>query len=534
MSSENEKGKSNTSGVESTGLFSVLREIIAIKEPDLIIKSYLDFLNRVEKPEIAFYYNIFREEKAEFIFYPRMNGEMNIQSPLFYKTTAGVYPLSDFPEFVQSGLRIKDEYKSEELFILNFPLKGESLEGCGFLFISDKKSLARVSDLMENAAPFLTEKIASAYLNKLLSSTGKGSGDFSLKLNFLDIIPDISGICDHNKRIIKLNRAGLRFYNLRQDQVAGLDKSKLNLKKGFPSDNAFEEVYKSLKPERGEYYIETENIWIELSAYPVFDKARRLNYVIENIRDISERKLCEAQLLNAKKEAETANKTKSRYLSQMSHEVRTSINSILSFKSLLKEEAGVMLPGYLRNSIPIIEKAAKRIIRTMDLILYLSELQTGSYEPIMARFDLFENVIDHLYITFLHAAKEKGLRMYLTKDSDEYPVYGDQYTINQIFSNLLDNAVKYTRTGKITVELFHRKDKIIVEISDTGVGISGEYLPKLFEEFSTEHHGYTREFEGNGIGLALVKQSCALNKVVIEVKSVKGEGSVFRVKFNSA
>ena len=109
----------------------------------------------------------------------------------------------------------------------------------------------------------------------------------------------------------------------------------------------------------------------------------------------------------------------------------------------------------------------------------------------------------------------------------------DEYSIHQIFSNLIDNAVKYTASGSVIIELRKDKDnKIEVEVKDTGIGISEDYLQNLFLPFSQEEQGYTRKFDGNGLGLALVKKYCELNNIGISVSSKKGTGTSFTLIFN--
>ena len=99
---------------------------------------------------------------------------------------------------------------------------------------------------------------------------------------------------------------------------------------------------------------------------------------------------------------------------------------------------------------------------------------------------------------------------------------------------IVDNAVKYTEKGNITINIKRNENKnLVVEVMDTGIGIANDYLPNLFEPFSQEEMGYSRKYEGNGIGLTLVKKYCDLNSALIEVESKKNMGSVFRVLFSS-
>jgi signal transduction histidine kinase len=133
------------------------------------------------------------------------------------------------------------------------------------------------------------------------------------------------------------------------------------------------------------------------------------------------------------------------------------------------------------------------------------------------------------------SAKQKGLEFIYTCIENDTNVIADEYCITQIFANLIDNAIKYTKKGKVEILLEKNKTgNITVEVKDTGIGISKEFLPRIFGPFTQEEQGYTRTFEGNGLGLALVKRYCELNNIIIEVDSVKNEGSTFRIIFISS
>jgi signal transduction histidine kinase len=249
------------------------------------------------------------------------------------------------------------------------------------------------------------------------------------------------------------------------------------------------------------------------------------------LRDISERKKAEAEIIMAKEIAENSEKLKSEFLAQMSHEIRTPINAILSFSSLLREEIGNLVPKELGGAFNIMNNAGQRIIRTIDLILNMSEIQTGTFTPEIREFDIFEDVLIPLSTQYKMICKEKGLKIRIKRAGKNFMVNADEYTITQIFDNLLGNAVKYTLEGEIEINVKRNKRSIRIEISDTGIGISKEYLPNLFQPFTQEEQGYTRKFEGTGLGLALVKKYCDLNNAEIECESEKGKGTMFRITF---
>lgn len=251
-------------------------------------------------------------------------------------------------------------------------------------------------------------------------------------------------------------------------------------------------------------------------------------------QEIEERKKIEQELIAAKDKAEASEKLKSEFLAQMSHEIRSPIHTILNFTELIKEQLNNSENVIIKESFNSIEKAGDRIVRTIDLILNMSEIQAGTYECIYKEIDLNENILKRLYPEFLYKAKKKNLDLILEIKKEELKVLVDEYSATQIFVNLIDNAIKYTFEGKVEIISFlTENNKAAVKISDTGIGISEEFLPKLFTAFFQEQRGYTRAFEGNGLGLALVKKYCELNNAEIFVESKKNVGSTFTVIFNN-
>jgi signal transduction histidine kinase len=135
---------------------------------------------------------------------------------------------------------------------------------------------------------------------------------------------------------------------------------------------------------------------------------------------------------------------------------------------------------------------------------------------------------------FEHSAKEKNLELTCSNSCKVIPIIkSDGYIITEVFQNLIDNAVKYTIKGNIKVNIYQEeKNRYCVAIKDTGIGIASAYLDKIFLPFSQEDSGYSRKFDGNGLGLALVKKYLELINGEITVESVKGKGSLFVVCFN--
>ncbi|MBI9073592.1 MAG: ABC transporter substrate-binding protein [Melioribacteraceae bacterium] len=253
-----------------------------------------------------------------------------------------------------------------------------------------------------------------------------------------------------------------------------------------------------------------------------------------NTRLQDEVKVQTAELNEAKEKAEKSELLKTEFLAQMSHEIRSPINTILSFATLIKDEISAQSNDW-DDLFESMESAGQRIIRTIDLLLNMSEIQTGSYEVNPRKLKLYEDVILKIYREYKIEAERKNLEFTVKCEGRCGYVFADEYSISQVFANLIDNSIKYTEKGRIDICCsINEFNQAVVKIVDSGIGISAEYLPKLFNTFTQEEQGYTRSFEGNGLGLALVKNYCDINKAEIRVESQKGKGSTFIVTIQEA
>ncbi|MCL5028431.1 MAG: PAS domain S-box protein [Bacteroidetes bacterium] len=271
--------------------------------------------------------------------------------------------------------------------------------------------------------------------------------------------------------------------------------------------------------------------WVKYSGHPIL-RENKIIGLQGVLTDITELKEIEENLILAKEKAEEADKMKSEFLAQMSHEIRTPINIMLSYNSLIKDELSNKIDGEWHSAFNSIELAGKRLIRTIDLILNMSMIQSGKIEINLTKVDIYYTLL-HLVHEFSIIAEEKNLEVSLSKLVDDMIINSDEYIVSQVFQNLIDNAIKYTKSGKVEIILYRdQEDKLCVDIKDTGIGISQKYLAEMFKPFSQEDTGYARRYEGVGLGLALVKNYLNLLNAEIFVKSEKGKGSVFTVTFN--
>ncbi len=185
-----------------------------------------------------------------------------------------------------------------------------------------------------------------------------------------------------------------------------------------------------------------------------------------------------------------------------------------------------------KEAFEYIERGGNRLTRTIDLILNVSKSQNNQYQIKLEDIDIYNEILLPLQKEFLNTIK-KPIELIIEESEEVLRIVCDQYSVSQLFVNLIDNAIKYTEKGSIRIKAFQNYlGKIQVDITDTGIGISEKYLPNLFEPFSQEEQGYTRSYEGIGLGLSLVKSYAELNNAEIQVKSKKDIGSTFSVIFN--
>jgi PAS domain S-box-containing protein len=275
-----------------------------------------------------------------------------------------------------------------------------------------------------------------------------------------------------------------------------------------------------------------ESAFIEISAMPIKDASDKISGCVLVFQDITNRVEIEKKLIEARDRAEFASKIKSEFLAQMSHEIRTPINAMLSFASLIREEVENQVNDEVKEHFDILDNAGKRMARTIDLLLSMSEIQSGSYKTKYKKTDFYKDIVENVYLTFAHKAHNKKLEFNVNKLTNNFETVVDVNSAQQAITNLVDNAIKYTKRGKIEIRMSrNERNRLTVEVIDTGIGISDEYKKSLFKPFSQEDQGYTRRYEGTGLGLALAKKYCELNKADIEVESEKSVGSTFRVVF---
>lgn len=288
---------------------------------------------------------------------------------------------------------------------------------------------------------------------------------------------------------------------------------------------------------RYEFKIKTksgDSRWWLVSTAPLHNADGSLKGSISIHLDISRQKKMEKDLREAMHNAEHSSQAKEAFLANMSHEIRTPINAIMGMGKLLaKSNLNKQQLFYLSS----IRTASENLLVIINDILDISKIEAGKITLEHITFDLAETA-NHAINMLQPKAEEKGLE--ITKEIDEEisrSLLGDPYRINQVFINMLSNAIKFTEKGHIHFSaklLLHgdNAQKVLVTIEDTGVGISEEFLNVIFNKFTQEDETVVRKFGGTGLGMSITKQLMELMGGSIEVHSRKNAGTTIKLTFN--
>lgn len=282
-------------------------------------------------------------------------------------------------------------------------------------------------------------------------------------------------------------------------------------------------------------YLETEisfhgkKVWFEIYRAPIFAPDGRIIGTTGIARDITHRIAADAELKKAKADAESSNIAKTRFLANMSHEIRTPLNAIIGMLRLLKEA------GVGDEQVKLVDNmkiSSENLLSIINNILDFSKIESGQMELGHSVFNLSE-LVRRVYDSNEFRAEEKGLKLMYRVDKAIKPtIKGDPVRLQQILTNLVSNAIKFTREGMVELRAESSwsssgKEQITFSVEDTGIGISPEHQQRIFHSFQQEDESITRTYGGTGLGLAISRQLVEIMGGKLAVKSEKNRGSTF-------
>jgi signal transduction histidine kinase/CheY-like chemotaxis protein len=269
-----------------------------------------------------------------------------------------------------------------------------------------------------------------------------------------------------------------------------------------------------------------------LGVYRDITQLKERELAQADARDAAEMALAEAERERA--EAEAANQAKSTFLATMSHEIRTPMNGVLGMMEVLDRQG---LDAAQRRTVATMRDSAQALLRIIDDVLDFSKIEAGRLELEKTVFSL-SGLIDGVMSTFQGQASSKGLMLAgsVEPGSDD-TLIGDPTRVRQILFNLLGNALKFTERGRVAISastspLGGGRTRVLLTVSDTGIGIDEETRKRLFQPFAQADSSTTRRFGGTGLGLSIVRRLAQLMDGDIVADSTPGQGSTFRVNLN--
>jgi two-component system sensor histidine kinase/response regulator len=348
----------------------------------------------------------------------------------------------------------------------------------------------------------------------------------------LDAVADAIVTTDRGGRILQWNSGAESILGYRADEVVGTDLTTLiaephrsdyhdylaaNLAKTLGIDQALTAIHK----DGTQFPIE-----LTMSEARIGDDV----FFTGILRDITQRKRIEQDLVQAREQAEAANRAKSDFLATMSHEIRTPMNGVLGMANLL---SSTPLNDRQSRLVENLMRSGQALLSIINDILDISKIEAGRIELVEIDFDPHELIADVIDV-FLERATKKGLEIiYFVAEDIPRQLRGDPVRLRQILINLVGNAIKFTERGEILVEVATVRDAtddvvLALSVEDTGIGIPSEQRSRVFESFHQVDPSMTRARGGSGLGLAITKKLVEMMGGEISVDSEFGRGSRFR------
>ena len=385
--------------------------------------------------------------------------------------------------------------------------------------ISRPSRLSDGSVLWDALALDITDQIRNQQLLRQSDETARA---------LLNATPEASVLIDRDLNVLAVNDTIAQRWGADPSEMIGnklADFAPEETRSDRPA--LWKEVLESGTPV--EFETERRGRWIKSRYVPILDETGRAMRLAMFVEDITERKLFQKQIEEARDAAEAANRAKSEFLATMSHEIRTPMNGILGMAGLT---LNTELDEDQRQYVSVIRESGESLLAIINDILDFSKMEAGKFELETVRFELPE-ILSSVSNLIRTRVEEKGLKFEVDID-DATPtwLHGDFGRLRQIVLNLISNAVKFTDDGSVRLKVRSNgvADGLVelrFDVTDSGIGISSDVLPQLFKRFTQADTSTTRRFGGTGLGLAICKELSELMGGEIGAESTLGKGSNF-------
>jgi len=366
--------------------------------------------------------------------------------------------------------------------------------------------------------------------------------------NYLENAPDGIFVTDRKGNYIGVNPAAVKLTGYSEEELLTKNIKDLvasdHLERGLQHFNTLLKVGKSIndikfvKKDGTEYYMEVSAVKLSENEFIGFckdttNRKKTEELLLKKNNEIAsqneEYKQINEELFVAKQKAEESMLLKSAFLQNISHEVRTPMNSIIGFSQLLTK------PNLSHEKITLFNEkitiSCENLLNIITDIIEISQIETSKVLINEAEFNIIE-MINTVYDNVKNRYREKNINFNLNINTNLKELYikGDKYKIYKIIFHLLDNAVKFTPEGVVKLDCFVSDSTLNFKVSDTGIGISSDKQQLIFEPFRQIEIGTTRKFGGNGIGLSIVKKYTEILDGKLSLTSEVGNGSIFLVQ----
>jgi PAS domain S-box-containing protein len=332
-------------------------------------------------------------------------------------------------------------------------------------------------------------------------------------------------VLDFHHRVVSCNPAFERLYGYTQAEVIGLNLDDLittpeNRKEAVSftvqaSESRTVEGFGQRRRKDGSL------VDVEVLAVPVVVDGERIG-MMGIYHDVTE-------LLNARQVAEAANAAKSQFLANMSHELRTPLNAIIGYSEMLEEEAADRGHDSYVPDLQKIRTAGRHLLALINDVLDLSKVEAGKLDLYIEAFDL-RQAIAEVATTVEPLVARNHNELVVECSPDLGTMRSDLTRVRQVLLNLLSNASKFTERGRITLVADRRGREVILQVSDTGIGMTPEQMSRLFEPFSQAETSTSKKYGGTGLGLAITRRFCELMGGEVAVTSEAGRGTTFTAR----